>query len=113
LDGQIAQLSTRFGDMEEARLLEALRPLQELLPAPDNEVSMDALGSRCESVAARAQQVERLLEDMSEAGKLVRLSIATVAPDPIASEDELEVILGRLRDAVQSLLAEEKKVKLS
>jgi len=106
-------LRSRFSMLDETQIAEALRPLEELMPPADASPSLDSLEGRRVAVAARAQAAARILEELRDPGKLAHLNLATLAPDPIESEDELEIILGRIRDAVQAQLAEGKRVQLS
>jgi hypothetical protein len=54
-----------------------------------------------------------VLEEVLDAGQLARVEVGRLAPDPITTEEELDIVLGRIRDAVHASLGEGKKVRLA
>jgi hypothetical protein len=108
------QIRRAFATLDEAKVDEALRTLDRLLPDGEPEaIPVDTLDARVEAVAARAEEARRLLEEILTAGQLVRVHMRDLAPDPIGSEEELDVIIGRIQEAVKVQLGEGKQVKLS
>jgi hypothetical protein len=61
------------------------------------------------SLAARASAV---LDEIQAAGNLARVVVSGLVAEPITSEEELEVALGRIRDAVSAELAAGKQVRI-
>lgn len=108
-----ASLRERFVDMDHGKVDEALRPLDDLLPAdPTADVSLADLRARLEVAEARYSHAAQVLEELQAAGNLARVYVSQVVAEPIASEDELDVALGRIRHAVLTELAEGKQVRL-
>ena len=109
-----AQIRSAFTTLDKAKVDEALRTLDGLLPDGDAEaIPVDVLDARLEAVATRAEEARRLLEEIIASGQLIRVHVRDLAPDPIGSEEELEIVIGRIREAVQVQLGEGKQVKLS
>ncbi len=107
------RIRTAFAALDAVKVAEALRPLDALLAQDDGEsVPVDVLEARFDAVPARAEQARHVLEVLV-AGQFVRVEVGRFAPDPIATEEELDVVLGRIRDAIQAELGEGKKVKLA
>jgi hypothetical protein len=108
-----AALRERFVDMDHGKVDEALRPLDDLLPAdPTADVSLADLRARLEVAEARYSHAAEVLEELQAAGNLARVYVSQVVTEPIASEDELDVALGRIRHAALTELAEGKQVRL-
>jgi hypothetical protein len=108
------QLQTRYAEVSGAVLEEALRPLEEL--APEDQVT-DAesgqLATRLEVVDTRARAAARQLDDIVAQGQITHLTVNELVTRPITTEDELDVALARIRDAVASELANGKQVRLA
>jgi hypothetical protein len=108
------RIRATFAALDDVKVAEALRPLDALLPDGDgNSATVDVLAARLDAVAARAEQARRLLEEVIDPGQLARVEVSRLAPDPIATEEELSVVLGRIRDVVHAELGEGKKVRLA
>ena len=65
--------------------------------------------SRFGEVRAAASAV---LDEIQAAGNLARVVVSGLVAEPITSEEELEVALGRIRDAVSAELAAGKQVRI-
>jgi hypothetical protein len=99
--------------MDSAKVAEALRPLDDLLPSgPSANASLAELLGRLEVAEARCTHATRVLEELQAAGNLVRIQVSKVAPEPITTEAELDVALERIRQAVLAELAERRQVRL-
>jgi hypothetical protein len=108
------QIRRAFATLDEAKVDEALRALDRLLPNGDADaVPVAVLEAHVEAVTARAEEARHLLEEILAAGQLVRVHMRDLAPDPIGSEDELDIVIGRIQEAVKVQLGEGKQVKLS
>jgi hypothetical protein len=108
------RIRTAFAALDDVKVTEALRPLDALLVHGDSDsVPVDVLAARLDAVATRADQARRVLEEVLVVGQLVRVEVGRLAPDPIATEEELDVVLGRIRDAAQAELGEGKQVRLA
>ena len=113
LEGMRATLRERFADMEETKVDEALRPVDELLPSdPPADISLAELRARLEVAETRCSNAASVLEELQAAGNLARVRVSDVVTEPITSEDELDVALGRIRHAAASRLADGKQVRL-
>lgn len=113
LDGLRATLRERFADMEESKVDEALRPVDDLLPSETAaEIGLAELRSRLEVAETRSSFAANVLEELQAAGSLARVRVSEVVTEPITSEEELDVALGRIRHAVVAELAEGKQVRL-
>jgi len=113
LAGERERIRTTFAALDDVKVAEALRPLNALLADGDGKpIPVDVLAARLDAVAGRAEQARRVLEEVLDAGQLARVEVGRLAPDPIATEEELDVVLGRIRDAVHAELGEGKKVRL-
>jgi hypothetical protein len=108
-----AALRERFVDMDSSKVDEALRPLDDLLLTDSAaDVSLAALRGRLEVAEARCSHASQVLEELQAAGNLARVYVSQVVTEPIASEDELDVALERVRYAALTELAEGKQVRL-
>ncbi len=113
LEGLRATLHERFADMNRGKVDEALRPLDDLLASdPTAEVSLADLRSRLEVADARCAHAASVLEEIQAAGNLARVHVSQVVTEPITSEEELDVALGRIRHVAIAELAEGKQVRL-
>lgn len=109
---QTTELRSAFASLGEQVLAEALRPLQGLLPPDDDQLPVEVLIGRRHEVREVSERARRTLEDLFEAGRLVRLRVSDLAPDGIGTSEELERVLGRIREHVEAELAAGKRVKL-
>ena len=108
-----AILRERFAEMDSAKVDEALRPVDDLLPSdPSPELSLADLRSRLEVADTRCSHAANVLEELQAAGNLARVDVRQVVTEPITSEEELDVALGRIRQAAVTELAEGKQVRL-
>jgi hypothetical protein len=113
LETNAAEIRNRFADMDHGKLDEALRQLDDLKPPEDpSTVPLGDLLARIELVAPRAAAATRVLEELQAAGNLARVYVAELVSDPITTEDELDVALGRIRQAVTAELADGNQVRL-
>ena len=53
-----------------------------------------------------------MLEELQAAGNLARVHVSQLVTEPITSEDELDVALGRIRQVALVELADGKQVRL-
>lgn len=106
------RLRESYSGAEDDQLAVALRPLEELMPADGADLSIDTLRSRVDAVQARAERVRQVLDELLEAAEVVPMSIGSIAPEPIETEEQLEVVLERLREAVQQELGAGRTVRL-
>jgi len=106
-------LRARFAEMDSGKLDEALRQLDELAP-PDDPTPMPLgdLLARVELVEPRAASTARILEELQAAGNLARVHVMQLVSEPITSEEELDIALDRIRQAVIAELADGKQVRL-
>jgi hypothetical protein len=113
IEGLRSDLSRRYDDLETTSLTEALRPLAQLTPPEDLDI-VDAaiLTTRLDSAKARAAEAAAQLDELRAQGHLVRVPITEIAPDPITDEESLRVTLTRIREAVETHLADDKQVRL-
>ena len=61
---------------------------------------------------ARCAHATRVLEELQAAGNLARVHVSQIVTEPITSEDELDVALGRIRQVALVELADGKQVRL-
>ena len=102
----------RFTGMDAAKIDEALRPVDELLPSGSADISFTDLRARIEMADARCAHAARVLEELQAAGNLARVHVSQVVTEPITSEGELDVALGRVRQVALVELADGKQVRL-
>jgi hypothetical protein len=112
LESLRAGVRERFTGMDAAKIDEALRPVDELLPPGSADISFTDLRARIEIADARCAQATSVLEELQAAGNLARVHVSQVVTEPITSEDELDVALGRLRQVALVELADGKQVRL-
>jgi hypothetical protein len=113
VEGLRAGVRERFTGMDSAKVAEALRPLDDLLPSgPSAKTSLAELQGRLEVAEARCTHATRVLEELQAAGNLSRIQVSQVAPEPITTEAELDVALEHVRQAVLAELVEGKQVRL-
>ena len=67
---------------------------------------------RLEVAETRCSHAANVLEELQAAGNLARVHVSQVVTEPITSEEELDVALGRIRHAALAELAEGKQVRL-
>ena len=53
-----------------------------------------------------------MLEELQAAGNLARVHVTELVTEPITTEEELDVALGRIRQAAVAELADGKQVRL-
>ena len=112
VQAEIATLRERFAAVGDAVVAEALKPLENLVPAEGSQVSGELMDAKLGLVAGLAAEARRALEDVLGAGHLVRLSVSALAPEPISTSEDLEHVLGTIRDHVELELGTGKRVKL-
>jgi hypothetical protein len=105
-----AVVRDRFPEMDGGKVDEALRPLDDLLPQDASaHIGLGDLRSRLEVAETRSAHAAHVLEELQAAGNLARVDVSQLVSEPITSEEELDVALGRIRDAVTPLILVEKK----
>jgi hypothetical protein len=108
-----AAVRERFTGMDSAKLDEALRPLDDLLPSgPPANISLPELQARLEVADARSTHAAQVLEELQAAGNLTRIQVSQIAPEAITTEPELDVALERIHQAALAELVEGKQVRL-
>ena len=112
LESLRAGVRERFTGMDAAKIDEALRPVDELLPSGSADISFTDLRARIEMADARCAHAARVLEELQAAGNLARVQVSQVVTEPITSEGELDVALGRVRQVALVELADGKQVRL-
>jgi hypothetical protein len=118
LAGKLEQLRQRLRDryrkLDDAVVDEALRPLVELTPPEEpSAADLGRLAANLDAVEGRAARIERQLDEIAAKGKVVHLAVAELAGKLVATEDELDAVLERIRDAAIEALAEGKQVRLT
>lgn len=113
LDQLRRRVCDRYRDLDDAVIAEALRPLTDLIP-PDEPATADLgrLIANLDAADSRATKVERQLDEIAAQGKVTHITVADLAGKPIATEDELDATLDRIRDAAATALADGKQVRL-
>ncbi len=107
------RIRREYSDADEAALAEAVRPLDALAPPGDLAAfNAEALKARIDSAHARSAEARRQLEELRAAGPLSWVQISEVAPEIIASEEDIGPVLERIREAIAAELAEGKQVRL-
>ena len=113
VEGLRAALREQFTDMDVAKVDEALRSLDDLLPSDlTADGSVADLRARLEIAETRYSQAAHVLEDLQAAGNLARVHVSQLVTEPITSEDELNIALERIRHAALAELADKKQVRL-
>lgn len=104
------RLRNAFSHLDPAVFEEAARLLTDLVPSDGVEVSVDVIEARADAVTALSGRVRTVLEELGAVGEIARVRVAPLMGDvPITSEEELEVALKRVRDAVEAELGAGKK----
>jgi hypothetical protein len=106
-----AGVRERFTGIDAAKIDEALRPVDALLPG-SADISFTDLQARIEMADARSAHATHVLEELQAAGNLARVHISQIVTEPITSEDELDVALSRVRQVALVELADGKQVRL-
>ena len=107
------RLQRYFGDVEASVLAEALRPLIDLNPPDDlSGLEAAALASQIDSAQARAAEARRRLDELRSEGRLAWVRAGEFVTEPIATEEEIDPALDRLREAIASELADGRQVRL-
>jgi hypothetical protein len=106
LDDARAGIRARFSEMDSGKVDEALRQLDQLeAPEDPTTVPLGDLLTRVELVEPRAANTNRVLEELQAAGNLARIDVTELVSEPITTEDELDIALGRIRQAALIELA--------
>ena len=106
-------IRARFAEMDSGKVDEALRQLDQLEPPEEPaNVPLGDLLARVELVEPRAANTARVLEELQAAGNLSRVRVMELVSEPITTEEELDVALGRIRQAAVAELADGKQVRL-
>jgi hypothetical protein len=104
----------RFPDVDSGKVDEAMRQLDSLAPPDDpTAVPLADLLARVELVEPRAANTARLLEELQTPGNLARVLVMKLVSEPITNEEELDIALSRIRQAVVAELADGKQVRLA
>jgi hypothetical protein len=117
VEASSASLRQRFaGLVEEGPLEEALKPLRDLAPAaeatPETGASLEALRGRLSRVPALARQVEADLMAVTTRTEVVRIRLRDLYGGVVTSEQDLDALLERIRQAVLEALAQGKHIVL-
>jgi len=112
-----ASLRQRFaGLVEEGPLEEALKPLRDLAPStevtPETGPSLEALRGRLSRVPALARQIEASLMGLTTRTEVVRVRLRDLYGGVVTSEQDLDALLERIRQAVLEALAQGKHIVL-
>ncbi|HXF72495.1 MAG TPA: BREX system P-loop protein BrxC [Actinomycetota bacterium] len=118
VDEALTTLRGRFAErVEPAVLEEALRPVTSLLPG---EGSDPASGPPVEVLEANAERldsiVERLaaeLEELATAAQVVRIRVRDLYDGLVSSQEDLDILVERIRRAADEVLAQGKRFLLS
>ncbi|MEJ7655479.1 MAG: BREX system P-loop protein BrxC [Thermoleophilaceae bacterium] len=106
-------IRARFAEMDDGKVDEALRQLDQLAPpAEPTTVPLGDLLARVELVEPRTENTARVLEELQAAGNLARVRVMALVSEPITTEEELDIALERIRQAAVAELAEGKQVRL-
>ncbi len=108
-----SKIAERYGDLGQVAVDEALRPIDALAP-PDDLSDIDAvtLETRIDSARNRAEKATHQLDELRAAGHLAWVRVSDLVTDAITSEEELDPVLERIREAVAAELADGKHVRL-
>ncbi|GIV04318.1 MAG: hypothetical protein KatS3mg015_3148 [Fimbriimonadales bacterium] len=111
----VENLRQRFtGLLEEVPLEEALKPLRDLLPpaesTPESGPSLDALRSHLSRVPTLVRQIEADLTAMTTRREVVRVRLRDLYGGVVTSEEDLDALLERIRQAILEALAQGKHV---
>ena len=108
------RIRERFATVDATTLDEALSGLASLVPSDGDAdtVPVTVLIANRDSVEVRAARASAVLDEIQAAGNLARVVVSALVAEPITSEEELEVALGRIRDAVSAELAAGKQVRI-
>jgi hypothetical protein len=114
VDEETERIRERYAGIDAATLEEALSGLASLIPSDGDAetVPITVLVANRDSVELRAARVSAVLDEIQAAGNLARVVVSGLVAEPITSEEELDVALGRIRDAVSVELAAGKQVRI-
>lgn len=110
-----AHIRERFaGRVKPEALEEAIRPLAELVPheGPGSGSSLEILRSRVQSFETLVDGVIGGLEELVAAGEVMRVRVRDLYDGVISSQEELEVLLERIRRAADEALSQGKRFLL-
>jgi hypothetical protein len=107
-----AGVRERFSRMDSAKVDEALRRVDDLLPDPSVDVTLPELRARVEVAEMHSSEAAKVLEDLQAAGNLARVHVSQVVTEAITTESELDLALGRVRQVAIAELAEGRQVRL-
>jgi hypothetical protein len=113
-----AHLRVRFaGRVDHDALEEALRPLLGLVP-PEKVVAetgpdLEVVQARLDRIGAVEGRVRNQLEEIAARVELVLVRLHDLYEGPVTSEEDLEVLLARIRKAAEEALAQGKHFLLS
>jgi len=98
-------------------LAEALRPLQDLAPpadaTPETGPGLEVLRNRLRAVDGLVAQVDARLADLASTVEVVHVRARDLFDAVVTSEEDLEALLERIRQAAQEALARGKHFRLS
>jgi hypothetical protein len=111
---ETARIRERFAGIDSTTFDEALSELATLVPSHGDadSVPVGVLIANRDSVEVRAARASAVLDEIQAAGNLARVVVSGLVAEPITSEEELEVALARIRDAVSAELAAGKQVRI-
>lgn len=105
------------GTVEESALTEALRVVQALAPAeeasPETGPSLETLRARRTALEGVVAQVESQLAAMASTAEVIRVRVRDLYEGLVTSEEDLEALLKRVRQAAEEALAQGKHFLLS
>ncbi len=114
----VEALCSRYaGKVEKPALAEAVRPIQELAPSsdvtPEAGPSLDVLRSRLDAIESLQSKVDAQLAQLASAVEVVQVRVRDLFDGVVASDEDLEALLERIRQAAQDALAKGKHFRLS
>jgi hypothetical protein len=107
-----ARIRSQYNALDAAIVDEAVRPLDDLDPHDQPDLSAETIQSRIPTAEHRAQIASHQLDELLAAGRLAWIKVTDVVAEAITSEAELDIALKRLREAIAAELANDKQVKL-
>jgi hypothetical protein len=118
VDAELSRLRARsLVGAEDVAATEALRALSDLVPPDDADAttgpSLDALAARLQALPGVADQVIEALRAATAGTEVVHVRVRDLFDGVVASPDDLDTLLTRIRAAAEEALAEGKGFSLS
>jgi hypothetical protein len=118
VDRALSSLRARFdGRLEAAILEEALRPLADLAPPTTDDPAVgppiDVLRAQRQSLDAPVEELAARLEELASQVPVVQVRVRDLYEGVVSNQEELEALLGRIRQAADEALAQGKHFLLS